>query len=260
MTEEDAPGEWPIREVAKATGLTSRTLRHYEQIGLLMPSRVGDNGYRFYGEAELSRLYRILSLRSLGLPLPAIDAALADDQPLAESIRVQLRLVEERRDRINNQIAALQQSLSAVERGETMNIDDIFAGFDPAQYEGEVRERWGDDAWESGASRRSTMTPAERTADDERSADVTSRLRAAAEAGEDPAGRAVPGADLRASPVGDRALGRARTIEGGLPRAGPALRHGRALCGCLRRAGQRRGDPGRDPALGRAQPVGPIAV
>ena len=59
--------EWPIRDLAKATGLTSRTLRHYEQIGLLLPLRVASNGYRFYGDAEISRLYRIRLIRSEGV-------------------------------------------------------------------------------------------------------------------------------------------------------------------------------------------------
>lgn len=56
--------EWPIAEVARAAGVTSRTLRHYESIGLLHPARVAANGYRFYGEDEIARLYRILALRA----------------------------------------------------------------------------------------------------------------------------------------------------------------------------------------------------
>ena len=82
--------EWPIRDVARATGLTSRTLRHYEQIGLLHPSRVASNGYRFYGETELSRLYKILSLRALELPLATIQIALDDDESLEETIQSHL--------------------------------------------------------------------------------------------------------------------------------------------------------------------------
>lgn len=135
--------EWPIRDVSQATGVTSRTLRHYEQIGLLRPSRVAENGYRFYGDAELSRLYRILSLRSLELPLATIQIALDDDATLAEAIRSHLALLEERRDRTNQQINAVRHTLEAVTKGQTMTIQEIFAGFDHAQHESEVRERWG---------------------------------------------------------------------------------------------------------------------
>lgn len=180
--------EWPIKDVARATGLTSRTLRHYEQIGLLHPSRVAHNGYRFYGETELSRLYRILSLRALELPLAAIHKVLEDDETLAQAITSHLALLEERRDRINQQITAVQHTLDAVTKGKSMTIKDIFDGFDQSQYEAEVRGRWGDDAWERSAERREKMSKEQIQADSERSVDITTALREAAAAGVDPSG------------------------------------------------------------------------
>ncbi|KJC64663.1 DNA-binding transcriptional regulator, MerR family [Agreia bicolorata] len=182
--------EWPIKDVARATGLTSRTLRHYEQIGLLHPSRVASNGYRFYGQAELSRLYRILSLRALELPLAAIRLALDDEKSLVETIQSHLALLEEHRDRTNQQITVVRQTLEAAQKGQQMSIEEVFASFDPSQYETEVRERWGDDAWEGSAERRNQMTHDERRADDERSLDVNAALRAAAESNVDPTSEA----------------------------------------------------------------------
>lgn len=178
--------EWPIKDVARATGLTSRTLRHYEQIGLLHPSRVASNGYRFYGEAELSRLYRILSLRALEVPLSAIQIALDDDTSLAETIQSHLALLEERRDRTNQQITVVRQTLNAVQKGQEMSIKEVFAGVDQTQYEAEVRQRWGNDAWERSAKRRNEMDDDGRKADDERSLDINAALRVAAEAEIDP--------------------------------------------------------------------------
>lgn len=180
--------DWPIRDVSRATGITSRTLRHYEQIGLLRPARVAPNGYRFYGDEEISRLYRILSLRSLGLPLASIGSALEDDATLAGAITAHLALLEERRERTAQQITAVQHTLAALTTGDTMTIEDIFAGFDAARHEGEVRERWGEDAWRRSTARRSRMSEDERRADDRRSRDVTAALRDAAASGEDPAG------------------------------------------------------------------------
>jgi len=180
--------EWPIAEVAKATGLTSRTLRHYEQIALLMPSRVAHNGYRFYGDAELSRLYRILSLRALGLPLATIQIALENEQTLTEAITEHLALLETRRAHTHQQIAAVQQTLAALTKGQDMSIEEIFANFDASHYESEVRERWGDAAWEQSARRRAELSDADRRADDQRSLDVNAALRDAAERGIDPAG------------------------------------------------------------------------
>ncbi len=178
--------EWPIRDLAKATGLTSRTLRHYEQIGLLRPSRVASNGYRFYGEAEISRLYRILSLRALELPLATIQLAVDDHTSLADAIETHLTLLEERRVRTNQQIAVVRHTLDTVRKGQAMPIEEVFAGIDQSQFEAEVRTRWGDAAWERAAKRRADMTDEQRGEDDKESLDVNAALRAAAEAGENP--------------------------------------------------------------------------
>lgn len=181
------PREWPIREVSRACGLTSRTLRHYEQIELLSPVRVAPNGYRFYGEAELTRLYRIMSLRALDLPLAAIQRIIDDEQPLAAAIDTHLVSLTAQRDRMNQQIAVVQQTLRAVQKGQSMSIREIFNDFDNSQYETEVRERWGDAAWEASARRRESMSAGERREDDARSFDLTAALREAASAGIEPA-------------------------------------------------------------------------
>ncbi len=178
--------EWAIKDVSRATGVTSRTLRHYEQIGLLRPSRVAGNGYRFYNDQELSRLYRILSLRSLELPLASIRTALDDEATFAEVIASHLALLEQRRDRTNQQIDAVRHALAAATKGQTMTIDEMFSGNDNSQHEAEVRERWGDPAWERSAKRRGRMTEGERRDDDQRSRDINAALRDAAISGEDP--------------------------------------------------------------------------
>ena len=68
--------DWPIHHIAALAGTTSRTLRHYDDIGLLAPSRIAGNGYRHYDQDALVRLQRILLLRELGLGLPVIAAVL----------------------------------------------------------------------------------------------------------------------------------------------------------------------------------------
>lgn len=80
----------------------------------------------------------------------------------------------------------VQQTLQAVQKGQNMTINEIFAGIDQSQYENEVRQRWGDEAWESSVKRRKGMNKAQRNADDARSLDVNAALRTAAEAGIDP--------------------------------------------------------------------------
>ena len=175
--------EWPIAEVARAAGVTSRALRHYESVGLLRPSRVAANGYRFYGEREIARLYRILSLRALDVPLPDIARALSDERSLVDVMRAHVTALEERRSALERRITAVGKTLAALEEGKTMDIDDVLAGVDDSRWESEVRARWGDAAWEEAQARRDAFTDGERRADDERSRDVNAALRDAAARG-----------------------------------------------------------------------------
>ncbi|GAA3751400.1 DNA-binding transcriptional MerR regulator [Spinactinospora alkalitolerans] len=64
--------EWSIHHAARSAGVTGRTLRHYGDVGLPAPSRIGDSGYRYFDHDAIVRLQRILLLRDLGLSLSAI--------------------------------------------------------------------------------------------------------------------------------------------------------------------------------------------
>ncbi|GIP29055.1 hypothetical protein J23TS9_41850 [Paenibacillus sp. J23TS9] len=87
---------WKVGDLAKLTGLTVRTLRYYDQIGLLSPSGQTESGHRLYSESNLSRLHQILSLKELGLSLEEIKSALSDGQisPL-EIVGLQINQIQE---------------------------------------------------------------------------------------------------------------------------------------------------------------------
>lgn len=142
--------EWSIQEIARAAGTTSRTLRHYGDVGLLAPSRVGSNGYRYYDRQSLVRLQRILLLRELGLGLPAIAEVLDGERDGAAALAVHLEWLEAERDRIERQIASVTTTLRKLEGGEQLMAAEAFDGFDHTQYKDEVIERWGRDAYERG--------------------------------------------------------------------------------------------------------------
>lgn len=144
MTTED----WSIQEIARMVGTTSRTLRHYDDVGLLAPSRTGTNGYRYYDGHALVRLQRILLLRELGLGLPAIAEALDSERDEARALGAHLRWLRTEQDRVARQVVAVQATITALEKGSTPVAHDMFDGFDHTQYAGEVRERWGADAAE----------------------------------------------------------------------------------------------------------------
>lgn len=139
---------WSIAEVAKFSGLTSRTLRHYDEIGLLPPAYVGSNGYRYYGEDELLRLQRILVLRELGLALPRIAEVLDAQTDRIEALREHHRMLLAERDRLGRLAATVARTIGELEKetgGRAVAInrpENLFEGFDDAQYADEARERW----------------------------------------------------------------------------------------------------------------------
>lgn len=90
-----------ITEIAKQTGVSVRTLHHYDAIGLLKPSYVTEAGYRYYDDAALERLYLILLFRELGFPLKEISAVLdAQDYDRNRVLEQQIRLLEKKQERL----------------------------------------------------------------------------------------------------------------------------------------------------------------
>jgi DNA-binding transcriptional MerR regulator len=142
--------EWSIHDVVRLTGTTSRTLRHYDQVGLLAPSRTGAGGVRFYDEDGLLRLQQILLLRGLGLSLSLIADALAGEPDLTRALRSHLRQLEGERDRVERQIRSVRRTIETREGGEQLMADEMFDGFDHTQYRDEVEERWGAQAYAEG--------------------------------------------------------------------------------------------------------------
>ena len=136
-----------IKEVARLAGTTSRTLRHYDSIGLLPPSRVGSNGYRRYDRSALVRLQRILLLRGLGLGLPEIRRILAGEQDDAAALAGHLVFLQAEQDRLQAQITAVSTTLEALKEGKDIMAEEMFHGFDHTQYREEVEQRWGGEAY-----------------------------------------------------------------------------------------------------------------
>ncbi len=108
---------WKIVELAKATGLTVRTLHHYDEIELLRPSVRSEAGHRIYTDADVQRLYRIISLRQLGFPLADITSIIeSDDDPRAavrrhlDGVEEQIELQQELRERLGAILGVLDSS------------------------------------------------------------------------------------------------------------------------------------------------------
>jgi MerR family transcriptional regulator, thiopeptide resistance regulator len=175
--------EWSIHEITKVTGTTSRTLRHYGQVGLLEPSRTGHGGLRYYDEDALVRLQRILLLRELGLGLSAIADVLAGGQDVTDALHTHLALLQQERDRVERQIASVRRTIQKKERGEELMAEEMFDGFDHAQHKDEVEERWGKEAYAAGDHWWRGLSPDERRAWQDRTSQLGADWTAAAERG-----------------------------------------------------------------------------
>ncbi|WP_309103009.1 MerR family transcriptional regulator [Microbacterium sp.] len=179
--------DWSIQEIARLAGTTSRTLRHYDDIGLLPPSRIAPNGYRHYDEQALIRLQRILLLRELGLGLPQIGDVLAKERSESSALETHLALLREEQTRLSRQIASVESTLNALKGGENLMAENMFDGFDHTQHKQEVEERWGEKAYADGDRWWRGMTDAERAEWQQRVSDLGRDWIAAAESGIDAA-------------------------------------------------------------------------
>lgn len=135
-----------VKQLASLAGVTTRTLHHYDQIGLLKPSRLGDNGYRYYGEEALIRLQQILLYRELDMPLEQIRLILERkdfDVPAAlASHKDELR---KRAARIERLIATVDDTILYLQGKKEMSDKQLFEPFNEeqqAEYEKEAMRRY----------------------------------------------------------------------------------------------------------------------
>ena len=145
--------EYSIQELSRLSGVTTRTLRWYDQIGLLKPSRVAESGYRYYGPAEVDRLQDILYYRALGVELARIRECL--DDPAFDrlaALQSHLAALEAERTRLDTLIQSIRDTIRCEERKEIMSDEQKFEALKQrvlTRYEQiygkEARDKYGDD-------------------------------------------------------------------------------------------------------------------
>ncbi|MFB7614659.1 MerR family transcriptional regulator [Kitasatospora sp. NPDC056181] len=158
---------WSIAEVARMSGVTARTLRHYDEIELLPPAWIGSNGHRYYEERELLRLQQVLVLRALGVSLSEVGRILASQVDELEALRGHHRQLLAERDRLTALAATVSRTITELEQsrkdGKPMTginrPENLFEGIQPAQYEDSLRDY--PELAESIGRATATMTDAE---------------------------------------------------------------------------------------------------
>ncbi|WP_326974980.1 MerR family transcriptional regulator [Caproicibacter sp. BJN0012] len=187
--------EYTINQLAKLAGVSTRTLRYYDQCGLLPPKAVRSNGYRIYGETEVNRLQQILFYRELGVELSEIERILAEkDFDGLSALQNHLAALREKRTRLDRLIGNVQKSISAM-KGETeMTDEEKFEGFkeklildNEQKYGGEIREKYGDEAVGRSNAKLKNMTKEQYGELETLTQELNNTLQAAFEQG-DPGG------------------------------------------------------------------------
>lgn len=149
-----------VGEVSRATGLTVRTLHHYDEIDLVVPSGRTSAGYRLYSDDDVQRLHQVLTYRELGFSLDQVALLLSDETPDAV-----LHLLRQH-EAVVEQIAHLQRVQAMIETMiEATMVDvkltpeetfEVFGGSDPNEHQVEARERWGESDEFAESSRRTS--------------------------------------------------------------------------------------------------------
>jgi MerR family transcriptional regulator, thiopeptide resistance regulator len=155
--------DYSVGQLARLAGISVRTLHHYDDVKLLVPSGRTSGGYRRYAEQDVERLQRILFYRELGFPLEEIGVIL--DDPEADALthlRRQHELLTARQHRLVAMITAVEREMEAQQMGISLSPEErfeVFGEHDPGQYADEVRERWGEtDAYRTSQRRTAQYT------------------------------------------------------------------------------------------------------
>ena len=156
---------WTVGQVADLFGVTVRTLHHYDEIGLLVPSGRSAAGYRLYTDADLTRLQQVVVYRRLELPLDEIRELLDGGEDAVEHLRRQRDAVMSRLDELSELVAALDRALEremSDQPATPEEMKELFGDGFKDEYQAEAQERWGEtDAWKQSAERTKRYTKAD---------------------------------------------------------------------------------------------------
>jgi DNA-binding transcriptional MerR regulator len=136
-----------VKQLSKLAGVTPRTLHYYDDIGLLKPSRVGQNGYRYYGEEPVLRLQQILFYRELGIPLEDIKKIMSRrDFDVMGALRSHKEALQKQVTRLNRLIQTVDNTINHLKGNTIMSEKSLFEGFseeEQEKYAAEAEELYG---------------------------------------------------------------------------------------------------------------------
>lgn len=183
--------EYSIKKLGELAGISSRTLRYYDSIGLLKPKRINSSGYRIYGQEEVDRLQQILFFREFEIPLDEIKSYLDDSQfnPTEALIDHRKKLLA-RRERLDCLIATIDNTIQHKKGELNMTDREKFAGFKQKQltdneekYGKEIREKYGEETVEKANKQFTNLTEDQYNQMEATAAKIIADLRTTMQAG-----------------------------------------------------------------------------
>jgi len=153
--------EYSSNKLSKMSGVSARTLRHYDDIGLLKPARTASSGYRIYSQSEVDALQQILFYKELGFALDDIKKLLiAPNFDCKNAFLSHLAELHIKRERLDMLIKNVSKSIAAMEGATTMTDKEKFEGFkqniideNEQKYGAEIREKYGNQAMDDSNAR-----------------------------------------------------------------------------------------------------------
>jgi DNA-binding transcriptional MerR regulator len=161
--------EYSIHKLAKLAGVTTRTLRYYDESALLSPKRISSNDYRVYGQKEVDLLQQILFYRELGVSLEEIkNIVLSKNYDGSLALREHLAALYAKKAQIEALISNVEKTIAASKGERTMSDQEKFEGFKQSmidenekKYGKEIREKYGDEVINASNAKLKGMTPAQ---------------------------------------------------------------------------------------------------
>ncbi|MED4571292.1 MerR family transcriptional regulator [Brevibacillus agri] len=196
--------EYTVQKLGLLAGVSTRTLRYYDEIGLLKPARINSSGYRIYGQAEVDRLQQILFYRELGVSLEEIKEIVSS--PIfdaVQALREHRAKLLDKRAQLDRLIANVDLTLAQREGTKTMTDKQKFEGFkqqliddNEKQYGQEIRAKYGDEQVDRSNRKLKEMTEEEYNRLEQLNAELHKTLEEAFATGDPGSELAQKAADL----------------------------------------------------------------
>jgi len=196
--------EYTVQKLGMMAGISTRTLRYYDEIGILKPARMSSSGYRIYGQKEVDRLQQILFYRELGIKLELIKEIVTSPSfDGAQALKEHRSQLLDKRAQLDLLIANVEKTISSTEGRMTMTNNEKFEGFkqkliddNEKKFGKEIRDKYGDDTVNKSNAKVKNMTEAQHEEVTRLAEEVSTTLAEAFKTGDPSSGIAQKAADL----------------------------------------------------------------